>query len=280
MEENKPLVSVILTCYNRENYIRRSLESIINQTYTNLEIVVVDDCSTDNSVEIIKSYNDKRIKLICLDVNGGIGIAKKTGGDNSSGEYLCFLDSDDYLKDDYVEVNINKALEGDYDLIIGRKFLSRFAKEILEAEFTFSPHSYNVINSMFLSRKLYNKINFSSLRLFEDRGTLPRLFYYSKGKVGFIPISPYVWVLNTNSAVIKGDFSKKAFYTCLSMVENIEYFSKVDPIFLNELMYHKDNILKFHNKLVLKKSDQLKEKYPEDWNKYITYINSLNSNSE
>lgn len=278
MEENKPLVSVILTCYNRENYIRRSLESIINQTYTNLEIVVVDDCSTDNSVEIIKSYNDKRIKLICLDVNGGIGIAKKTGGDNSNGEYLCFLDSDDYYMPEYVELNINKATSGNHDIILGRKYLKYGnSNPIVEFPYTYNRLAYQAINAMFLRRDLYNNISFSELRLFEDRGTLPRLVYHTKN-LGLIPISPYVWVFNRQSAVFGSNISKSLFYINLSMIENIEYFKKVNPEY--KLPYSIDKVLYNHNTRIIKYKDELKEKYPEDWNKYITYINSLTSNSE
>ena len=91
-------VSVIIPVHNSENYILECINSVINQTYKNLEIIVVDDKSTDNSVNLIKSIKDKRIKLIELNVNSGAAIARNKGIEASTGDYICFLDSDDYWK--------------------------------------------------------------------------------------------------------------------------------------------------------------------------------------
>ena len=89
------LVSCILTTFNRCHLLKRSLDSIINQTYRNLEILVIDDCSSDNTKKIIKSYDDKRIKYIRHLSNKGLAQSRNTGIENSSGEYFAFLDDDD-----------------------------------------------------------------------------------------------------------------------------------------------------------------------------------------
>jgi len=91
-------VSVIIPVYNSEKYILECINSVINQTYKNLEIIIIDDKSTDNSVNIIKSIKDKRIKLIELEKNSGAAIARNKGIQASTGHYICFLDSDDYWK--------------------------------------------------------------------------------------------------------------------------------------------------------------------------------------
>lgn len=91
-------VSVIIPVHNSEKYIQECINSVINQTYKNLEIIIIDDKSTDNSVNIIKNIKDKRIKLIELSINSGAAIARNKGIETSTGDYICFLDSDDYWK--------------------------------------------------------------------------------------------------------------------------------------------------------------------------------------
>jgi glycosyltransferase involved in cell wall biosynthesis len=100
------LVSCILTTYNRGNLIKRSLESILNQTYLDLEILVIDDCSFDNTREIIESYNDKRIKYICHEKNMGLAQARNTGMEISEGYYIAFLDDDDEWLTNKIEKQI------------------------------------------------------------------------------------------------------------------------------------------------------------------------------
>ena len=90
------LVSVIIPTYNRSSMIRRALDSVINQDYTNLEIIVVDDCSKDATVQIVKSYEDPRIRLATTDVNSkGAAKPRNIGLEMAQGHYIAFLDSDD-----------------------------------------------------------------------------------------------------------------------------------------------------------------------------------------
>lgn len=98
------LVSIIVPVYNVEKYLKKCVDSIINQTYKNLEIVLVDDGSTDNSGKICDEYakKDSRIKVIHKQ-NGGLSDARNVGIDNSKGKYITFIDSDDTIENDYVE---------------------------------------------------------------------------------------------------------------------------------------------------------------------------------
>lgn len=101
----QPLISVIVPCYNVEEYLPKCVESILNQTYRNLEIFLVDDGSPDRSGEICDEYAamDERIKVIHKE-NGGLSDARNVALDVMSGEYVTFVDSDDYVTPDYVEV--------------------------------------------------------------------------------------------------------------------------------------------------------------------------------
>ncbi|SOC80327.1 Glycosyltransferase involved in cell wall bisynthesis [Salinimicrobium sediminis] len=104
----KPLFSIIIPNYNREETICRAINSVLKQTETNFELIVVDDLSSDNSVELIKkSFNDKRIKLIELAKNGGASKARNIGIKASQGELISLLDSDDEFEETFLEVSKN-----------------------------------------------------------------------------------------------------------------------------------------------------------------------------
>ena len=89
------LVSIIMPNYNGEEYLRETIDSVIAQTYQNWELIFVDDCSTDNSVEIVKSYNDSRIKVICNEANSGAAVSRNRAIEAAIGRWMAFLDSDD-----------------------------------------------------------------------------------------------------------------------------------------------------------------------------------------
>ena len=99
------LVSVIIPTYNSENYIRKTVVSALNQTYKELEIIIIDDCSKDNTRDVIKEIasQDKRVKYIFQEENQGAAIARNTGIRAASGQYIAFLDSDDIWLQDKIE---------------------------------------------------------------------------------------------------------------------------------------------------------------------------------
>lgn len=97
----KGLVSIITPTYNCEDYIVETIESVIRQNYKNWEMIIVDDCSTDNTKEVINKYNnDGRIKYFCLESNSGAAIARTKAMELANGEYIAFLDSDDVWFED------------------------------------------------------------------------------------------------------------------------------------------------------------------------------------
>lgn len=96
------LISVIINVYNGEKFISKCLESVINQTYKNLEILIINDGSTDNTLKICESYKDKRIRIITTE-NFGLSKSRNIGIEKSKGKYLYFVDSDDFIENDTIE---------------------------------------------------------------------------------------------------------------------------------------------------------------------------------
>ncbi|WP_161636218.1 glycosyltransferase family 2 protein [Saccharicrinis fermentans] len=103
------MVSIVTPMYNSARFIKTTINSVINQTYENWELLVVDDCSTDGSLEIVKRYinKDDRIKLVELSHNQGAGVARNVGIENSKGKYISFLDADDYWEPQKLEIQVD-----------------------------------------------------------------------------------------------------------------------------------------------------------------------------
>lgn len=113
--KNQPLISVITPAYNAARFIGEAIESVQNQTYSNWEMVIVDDCSTDETVEVVENYrkNDARIRLEQLEENSGSAVARNTSMKHAKGRYIAFLDSDDRWLPDKLEKQLAFMQEKD-----------------------------------------------------------------------------------------------------------------------------------------------------------------------
>ena len=114
-----PKVSIIIPVYNAKDYLKRCLDSVSNQTLKDIEIICINDASTDNSIEILKQYKrkDARVKIMDCKENGGESVARNIGLDNATGMYIAFLDNDDTVDMDFYEKLFKKAMERSYDII-------------------------------------------------------------------------------------------------------------------------------------------------------------------
>ena len=123
--EAKPPVSIIVPVFNVENQLDRCVESLINQTFTDIEIILVDDGSTDSSPTICDNYcqRDSRVRVIHK-TNEGLGLARNSGLDISQGHFVAFIDSDDYVKENMFEELYNKAIETRADAVISGGFIT------------------------------------------------------------------------------------------------------------------------------------------------------------
>lgn len=116
--ENQALISVIIPVYNVEEYLRECVDSVLNQTYGNFEIILVNDGSTDSSGEICDEYVEKDSRVTVIhQKNGGPSITRNTGIENANGKYIYFLDSDDYIENNALELLVNTAEANDADLV-------------------------------------------------------------------------------------------------------------------------------------------------------------------
>lgn len=111
--------SCIVPIYNVEKYLPQCIESILNQTHSNFELILVDDGSPDNCGKICDEYEkkDNRIAVIHKK-NGGVSAARNAGLDAATGEYICFSDSDDWLEKDYIEYLLNLSIENDAEYVL------------------------------------------------------------------------------------------------------------------------------------------------------------------
>lgn len=117
-------VSIIVPVYNTEKYLKKCIDSMINQTEKDIEIIVINDGSKDNADDIIKSFVDKRIKYIKKD-NEGIGKTRNIGIKAAEGEYLMFIDSDDYIENDCIEKMYKKSMEDNLDILVSNFYEDR-----------------------------------------------------------------------------------------------------------------------------------------------------------
>ncbi|MCK3655751.1 glycosyl transferase family A [Pasteurellaceae bacterium Macca] len=133
-EPQEPLVSIITPVYNSEEYLSDCVDSVLLQSYSNWELLLIDDCSTDNSINIIEMYanKDKRIKLYRNEFNKGPALTRNLGLDNAKGEYIAFLDSDDYWGKEKLFHQIEFMLKNNASLSHGNYFFTDLNKNILK----------------------------------------------------------------------------------------------------------------------------------------------------
>lgn len=167
-------ISVIVPVYNVEPYIRQCVDSIINQTYKNLEIILVDDGSPDNCGKICDEYatKDSRIKVLHIE-NGGPAIARNAGLDIATGKYIGYIDSDDYIEPDMYETLHNAMIKTDAGLVICNWFEgteNNWVKNTVypEKEIITSNEAFEIFySSMYVWNKLYRKDVVKNLRFVE-----------------------------------------------------------------------------------------------------------------
>ena len=134
-------ISVILPVYNVEKYLHVCLNSVLNQTYQDFEIICIDDASTDSSLEILEYFakKDSRVKIIKQDFNQGPGHSRNCGLNVAKGKYIFFLDGDDWIDFNTFEVLVKKAEDNNLDLLFFNEI--NFHEE--RREFSMEGHSYN-----------------------------------------------------------------------------------------------------------------------------------------
>lgn len=201
-----PKISVIIPIYNQENYIKPCIESIISQTLQEIEVLCIDDHSTDKSIEILKTFqsHDERIKLFTMPKNSGSGPARNLGLQKVQGDYIAFMDADDYYPSQQVLAELLKAatlhptyplagghyLEDYDDVVTPSKSATQFGTCIIDAMTYGSTRNYQrfIFKKCFLEE---NNITFPNYRRGQDPVFLAKVMA-TKPIISMVDISSYV----------------------------------------------------------------------------------------
>ena len=241
-------VTVIIPVYGVEEYIEKCARSVFEQTYSNLEIIFVDDCTQDNSIEILRrtiedypTIKDKT-RILSYSDNKGLAGARKFGLENASGDYVLQIDSDDYIAVDMVEVMLSEAEKTDADIVIcDMNMISNTGQTHIFTNPSLNPRECmaqvlmsivhgSVANKM-IRRSLYVQNDIwpiQGLDMREDLSVVYRLLYFAK-KLAYLPIPFYNYVLREGS--ISADrMSEKQQNNAQDLIEHMNCFYSKEHI--------------------------------------------------
>lgn len=221
----RPLVSVIVPVYNTEAYIAKCLDSLLAQSYNNIEIMVVDDGSTDGSREICDDYEEKDIRVkVIHKTNGGLSSARNVGLFKVKGDYISFVDSDDYVAKTYIEDLLKLIKDNDADIsICGILAVNEVGNPIKENKFREDTKSYSSEEAMICqfyqrgignhacgklySKKCFEEVRFPENRIYEDLATVYKFF--SKAERIVKNEKPLYYYLQRQASIMHSEFSPK-----------------------------------------------------------------------
>lgn len=290
-----PLISVIVPVYKVEEYLNRCVDSILSQTFTDFELILIDDGSPDNSGKICDEYaqNESRIHVIHKK-NGGLSSARNAGIDwvfkNSNSQWLTFIDSDDWIHPLYLELLLSAATNNNTDIGICEyeetSEFSRFKNTSNTNSQNLTPEELFVnhhVTAVIACCKLYKKSCFQNIRyplgkLHEDEFTTYKILFDTP-RVSYINENLYFYYTNPNS-IVRGNWSPKRLDAITAHEEQITYFrkngyvnalKKVEKILLwyivsqIEITEKSDNYISFAPELKNKLKTCIKE-YKKDLN--------------
>ncbi|RDU65475.1 glycosyltransferase family 2 protein [Helicobacter sp. MIT 14-3879] len=292
-----PKISIVIPIFNVQNFLKKSIESCINQSFNDIEVILIDDKSTDSSLDIAKGFKDDlRIKVISNEINVGTFLARAKGIEAVSGEYILFLDSDDYLREDSLESLYSLAKKSDADMInfgiINEPFVKNatlpkvYDNEIIGDEIAnevfiknFKKSWFILCSRMFkttLVKKALQKLSFIDRHLISSEDSI--LFFVicvlARKSVG-INENFYIYCANPNSIMRSRDRDR-----LLKQIEDRRYLDNclyklcddkelTQNIYFKECLFNLSNLLNYFicfSKRFLK-SKELNDKIPP----YIKY---------
>lgn len=236
------MVSIIVTAYNVEEYIEKAIRSAMEQTYRDLEIVVVSDVPTDNTLEIIRTLEreDDRIRVIENDQNVGAGLSRRRGIAESRGEYILLLDGDDWLNPDFIEKLYNSAIETDADITSGGVTIrhpdgyyevqccGNAVTEGYDKVVKFWGLKTVFMNNRLIKRHMFDKVIYSHRRYIEDTPVIIPMLWYAN-KVVYVDCWGYNYRMNDKSLTHTSNPFKEFLFKGLCWCDLIEFFNEKDP---------------------------------------------------
>lgn len=264
---NDPKISIIIPVYKVENYLKECLDSCVNQTLEDIEIICVDDCSPDNSIKILEGYQtkDSRIKIFRHEKNKNLGAARNTGLANATGEYTWFVDSDDYIDTKACQILYDAIKEFDVDMLCFSAL--KFVDEEKKRQFIYDKYYHQgvQINKIYHPQTNWKEIVFSNLNVsasmylaktsviknfrfregvwHEDTDFTPILFS-SVDSFCYIPYTAYFYRINQNSIVQK-PMSQKRLEDYIAVAESLDKFVKENKINKQHFLYKHLNTMIF-----------------------------------
>lgn len=288
MEE---LVSVIVPVYKVEKYLDKCISSIVNQTYKNLEIILVDDGSPDNCPQICDEWvkKDTRIKVIHKP-NGGLSSARNTGLDICKGEYICFVDSDDWIEPNYVHELYTTLHQNNADMsICGISNINEQGKEIrhitpIAKSYYSNDEKFNLIaeksimvviawNKMY-KKKIWKNLRYPLNKINEDEFVLFDLINNTENGISVTFQNLYNYLNRSNS--ITHNSNSNGIFDALTAFK--ERYSKVSSSYLKDvvglqiLSYYIALYRRFHKNPIIK---EVRAKYKKDYKYFKRHIHGL-----
>lgn len=279
-------VSIIIPMYNSENYIDKCIQSVINQTLNNIEILLVDDGSKDKTLEICNKYSsvDRRIKIIKQE-NNGVSYARNIGLDFAIGEYITFVDSDDFIENDMLEILYYEAVKNNCDIIMsgfniingsGINYTMECDSKIYNKQEVFKlfyfdkkPFSPNYAWGKLIKRSIFNNIRFrEDIFLMEDTLFSIQLFMKCSNNIMYINKYLYNYVQREGSESKR--FSKKRITSFYALEELINIAKCINE-------EYERAFLKVYSVLILSiLQDIIRYNYEEIKKEYFKISKSLN----
>lgn len=240
------MISIIIPVYNTEKYIEECIKSLLEQTYDNYEIIIINDCSLGNIDELIKNYNSSKITYIKNKHNMGIGYSRNLGIKKSKGEYICFIDSDDYVDKNFLQLMYDKLHNDKLDLVVcdynyveNEKITPVILKDFqitnlsknpeLLVNIPLGPCNKIVKKSIIVN----NDIKFSETLKYEDVSFVASLLYFSK-KIGKVNKPLNYFRVHELSETTTRDSKVFDIFEELNLVKEIYKYDKNE--YLNELI--------------------------------------------
>jgi len=254
-----PLVSVIVPVYNVEPYIRKCVDSILAQSYKNLEIILVDDGSSDNCGKICDEYVTNNSNIIVLHKeNGGLSDARNVGLDIAKGEFICFVDSDDWCEKEMLQIAFEAMERAKCDIISygafyeyeenGKIFRTLIKSTKYEQKINSFEESLPLVIkdnlavtawNKFYRKKVFENLRFPKGKLFEDVWVFPRLFENSNG-IFAISKPLYHYVIRSDSKNITSNFNPRnvEFLEAYKSWQNFERKGNLSKVMLMQNAWH------------------------------------------
>lgn len=234
----KDMVSIIIPAYNTELYLDKCIESILSQTYKNIEVIIINDGSTDGTLDVCRKWEMIYPQISVINKrNAGVVSARKDGIKNSHGEFFAFIDSDDWIESTWLEKIVYFMKKNDLDIGIGgyvreknKKIVYSFSgtkemifhkNDALSEMFRSRYFSWELADKIY-SRKLFTKMDEKNIVEYGEDLLWNYSLFLMSNMIGFLPIYGYHYVYRENSVINKGvvtNIKKTALYVC-EIIEN------------------------------------------------------------